>query len=247
MKFPTPCESDEHLQLKGESAPSHRPPNDMTRRASAATARRRRLRPKRPICDEQAPPPPRPPSELPSHHVCYALHLPTDPRGRTYVGYTVDPARRLRQHNGELCGGARATKRVQTPGCWRHLFVVVVERGDGDFGSHEALSLEWHLKRGRGGGAPSPRGRKKGARSRRSHACTRAPTPAPTRGVARRFELLREALCLPKFERFRDRFVVFVDDAHVDAAFAALIDTPGLLCCVLPLGELLLHPPRVIT
>lgn len=30
--------------------------------------------------------------------------------GRTYVGIARDVARRLRQHNGELAGGARATR-----------------------------------------------------------------------------------------------------------------------------------------
>lgn len=66
---------------------------------------------------------------------CYML-LSVDGR-KTYVGATVDPDRRLRQHNGELVGGARATKgRV-----WKRRFLV------GGFDSEvPALKFEWRWK-----------------------------------------------------------------------------------------------------
>ena len=58
---------------------------------------------------------------------------------RTYVGATKNPRRRLRQHNGEISGGARAT-RGHRP--WRCVAVV------GDIASwSDALKLEWRLKR----------------------------------------------------------------------------------------------------
>jgi predicted GIY-YIG superfamily endonuclease len=56
---------------------------------------------------------------------------------KTYVGATVNPDRRLRQHNGEICGGARATKgRV-----WRRVFLI------GGFAEERAaLRFEWRWK-----------------------------------------------------------------------------------------------------
>ena len=61
-------------------------------------------------------------------------------RGRTYVGKTNDLARRIRQHNGELAGGARATR----GGAWEYALVVRGFECD-----RHALQAEWRLKRER--------------------------------------------------------------------------------------------------
>jgi structure-specific endonuclease subunit SLX1 len=66
---------------------------------------------------------------------CYMLQR-ADGR-RTYVGATVDPDRRLRQHNGELVGGARATR----GGVWRRIFLI-----GGFTDERDALRFEWRWK-----------------------------------------------------------------------------------------------------
>lgn len=71
----------------------------------------------------------------------YAYVLVSE-RGRTYVGTTTDVARRLRQHNGELAGGARTT-RAGRP--W------IIGRILGPFsGRGAALRVELALRRVRG-------------------------------------------------------------------------------------------------
>jgi len=55
----------------------------------------------------------------------------------TYVGYTVDFKRRLRQHNREIKGGAKATAGRK----WQMILQIT-----GLPDKHHALSLEWHLK-----------------------------------------------------------------------------------------------------
>ena len=57
-----------------------------------------------------SPPPPAGP-RMREFFGCYLLES-RHPRGkgRTYVGFTVNPRRRLRQHNGEIANGACKTK-----------------------------------------------------------------------------------------------------------------------------------------
>ena len=59
---------------------------------------------------------------------------------RTYVGATVDVDRRLKQHNGALSGGARATATV--PGGWYRVCHI-----RGFESKREALRFEWWWKR----------------------------------------------------------------------------------------------------
>ena len=100
---------------------------------------------------------------------CYLLWSTTSsaaPRQLRYIGMTVDPRRRLRQHNGELAGGARATR---GKGPWRFALVLA-----GLPSMREALRAEWRWKRiarSRCAGASAGsgnRGRGRGRRRNRS-------------------------------------------------------------------------------
>ena len=103
-------------------------------------------------------------------HFCYILINET--RKHTYVGYTVSPLKRLRQHNGEITGGARYTKR-HGPN-WSFVAIIACPM----FDNHRALSLEWHMK---------PHGRK-------------SKLYAMQDPVLNRIALLKKALELPKFQ-----------------------------------------------
>jgi predicted GIY-YIG superfamily endonuclease len=70
---------------------------------------------------------------------CYMLY--TD-NGQTYIGATVDPDRRLRQHNKEISGGARATGiRVAQGLTWKRACYIT---GIPEWRS--ALQIEWRWK-----------------------------------------------------------------------------------------------------
>jgi len=74
-------------------------------------------------------------SESGSGWFCYLL-ISQDNK-RTYVGATIDPDRRLRQHNGLLVGGASATKGH----VWRRVCCVEGFPSEG-----AALQFEWRWK-----------------------------------------------------------------------------------------------------
>ena len=72
---------------------------------------------------------------------CYVYCLQST-NGYTYVGATVDLDRRLRQHNGTLAGGAKATKvRVNKGELWKRVCYV---KNFPDWSA--ALQFEWRWK-----------------------------------------------------------------------------------------------------
>jgi predicted GIY-YIG superfamily endonuclease len=77
----------------------------------------------------------------PTNQMAYCYLLATE-TGQTYVGATVDIERRLRQHNRELKGGARATSmRVLEGSTWERICYVA---GIPEWRS--ALQIEWRWK-----------------------------------------------------------------------------------------------------
>lgn len=69
-------------------------------------------------------------------HMCYILK--SDVAERVYIGYTINFERRLRQHNGEIIGGAKKTKR------WRPWSVICTIKGFYDVSA--ALRFEFRLQ-----------------------------------------------------------------------------------------------------
>jgi len=76
---------------------------------------------------------------------CYVLINDCD--NKTYNGFTNNPCRRIRQHNGDIKGGAKFTTRSRkkdglVPRQWEYLLLVE----SAGMSQTKALSLEWHIK-----------------------------------------------------------------------------------------------------
>lgn len=115
---------------------------------------------------------------------CYILY--NDKNNKTYNGYTVDLKKRIRQHNGIIKGGARATTAdIKTFGNnhWKYLAIVECDTWD----KIKAMSLEWHIR--------YPMGR-------------RGLRPAEYRGPLGRLKGLVASLAHPKFEGLAFRIKV---------------------------------------
>jgi predicted GIY-YIG superfamily endonuclease len=75
------------------------------------------------------------------NHYCYILRTNHEPdKNKTYNGYTVDPHRRIRQHNQEIKGGAKYTKKWGDKS-WE---MYALLKGFPDH--HSALQCEWRIK-----------------------------------------------------------------------------------------------------
>jgi predicted GIY-YIG superfamily endonuclease len=73
---------------------------------------------------------------FPSDHVCYILKsLNTN---RIYIGYTINFPRRIRQHNGEIAGGAKKTSK------WRPWVPICIIQGF--YEKSSALRFEYRLQ-----------------------------------------------------------------------------------------------------
>ena len=105
---------------------------------------------------------------------CYGLFSPST--GRTYIGMTTDTHRRVRQHRGDLAGGARATRVARD---WQMVFALT---GFPPTATLSALSGASSTRRATGGRA-APVVLKA---SQRASAPARTPSPSVVSGQQRR-------------------------------------------------------------
>ena len=72
-------------------------------------------------------------------YYCYIVKQVEGTKDLTYVGYTVNPNRRIRQHGGQIKGGARYTK---GRGPWEFLVVMTCPT----WNNVKSMQTEWLIK-----------------------------------------------------------------------------------------------------
>jgi len=75
-------------------------------------------------------------------YYCYFLGQHNNWSGQTYNGYTVNLSRRLRQHNGEIKGGAWATT-AKDKGAWSFIAALTSDSWDS---VSRAMACEWNCR-----------------------------------------------------------------------------------------------------
>jgi len=128
-----------------------------------------------------------------SKYYCYILRsINPEYENITYNGSTNNLIRRLRQHNGEIVGGAKATK---GKGPWE--FYVLLE----GFQTHqEALSCEWRIK----------------------HPTNTRKRPSKYNGLTGRVKSLNELISLNKWTtkstglESGNKYILYLKSEHID-------------------------------
>ena len=82
-------------------------------------------------------------SQSENNYIVYLLKNTSN--NRTYLGVTNNSKRRLRQHNGELKGGAKYTKSFKGDGSWEYYLKIK------NLNKNQALSIERTAKNKRQG------------------------------------------------------------------------------------------------
>ena len=75
-------------------------------------------------------------------YYCYFLGQHNNWSGQTYNGYTVNLSRRLRQHNGEIKGGAWATT-AKDKGAWSFIAALTSDSWES---VSRAMACEWNCR-----------------------------------------------------------------------------------------------------
>jgi predicted GIY-YIG superfamily endonuclease len=125
---------------------------------------------------------------------CYILKSTTTSL-KTYNGYTNRIDRRIRQHNKEIRGGAKATS---NGGPWEYL--VIISSDSTAFTKIKALSLEWSIR----------------------YPTNKRPRPKEYSCPSGRIASLPLVFGNPKFQEFIGTWHVYVHDDFYDQAMSLL-------------------------